>query len=110
MQMGDWSWLVMAYVLALGLTTTYVIQIPMWLVVGRINKHGIAGRPVTRGMGLTLIFLLNVLGFACLFALLLVPIRFSRDMDSLYPLRVWFGIPFTIGVCVTALAQRLMKR
>lgn len=110
MQVSWLPWLVMAYVFAFGLATPYVMELPARLVTGRINRRGVAGRPVTHGMGLGLVFVLQVLGFACWFALCLVPIKFSKDLNTLYPPALWFGVPFFIGVGIIALVRQGAKR
>lgn len=104
------SWLVVIYVLVLGLVTPYVMELPTRLALGRVNRQGVFGRPVTRGMGLGLVLLLQVLGFGLWFALCLVPIKFSRDMNALYSPGVWFGVPFFFGLVVVTLIRRGMKR
>lgn len=108
--MDHWHWLVMAYVLALGVATPYVLELPARLVSGRVNGRGIFGRSVTRGMGLGLVFLLQVLGFVLWFALCLVPIKFSGDMNALYSPALWFGAPFLAGLVVATLVRRGIKR
>jgi hypothetical protein len=100
----------MAYVFAFGLATPYVMEFPARLAAGRVSRRGIAGRPVTRGMGLGLVFVLQALGFVCWFVLCLVPIKFSNDMNALHPLALWFGVPFFIGVGIAVLVRQGTKR
>lgn len=98
--------LVMAYVLALGLATPYVMESPARLIAGRVGRQGIAKRVVSAGVSVAIGVGLHVLGFACWFALCLVPIVFSKEMNVLYPPKLWFGVPFFVGIGIAALFRR----
>lgn len=102
-------WFVMAYVLAFGLATPMVLELPMRLVSGRVEKRGIAKQVVSARLGVWTILVLRILGFACWFALCAVPIMFSKEMNVLYPVALWFGVPFFIGIGMAALF-RLRRR
>ncbi|MFD0322053.1 hypothetical protein [Lysobacter gummosus] len=62
------------------------------------------------GMGLGLVFVLQVLGFVCWFVACLVPIKFSATMNQLYAPAFWFGVPFFFGVCLIVLIRNNGKR
>ena len=110
MPMNWLPWAVMGYVFAFGLATPMLMELPSRLASGRINRRGFRGRAVTPGMGLGLVFALQVLGFVCWFVACLVPIMLSASMNRLYAPAFWFGTPFMLGVILIALIRINSKR
>ncbi|WP_408950822.1 hypothetical protein [Lysobacter sp. Hz 25] len=82
------------------------MDLPMRLFAVRIAKPRAAKRVASASFGVATIFVLRVLGFVLWFALCMVPITFSKEMNALFPVAVWFGMPFFIGIGLAAMLQR----
>lgn len=106
MPMNNWSWLVIGYVFLFGFFTPYILELPARLIKRKIASSGMHGRPVTRGLGLGLVFLLQALGFILWFILCLIPIKLSKDMNMLHPPGIWFGAPYLFGLTVILLVRK----
>lgn len=91
-------WAVIIFVVNFGAFTPWILELPTRIALGALNGNSVRIRLNSARFGMVGVMILQLMGFFCWFGVCLVPISFAKDMNEVYPVALWFVVPFFLGI------------